>query len=193
MIKKIFFIATVFLMVSCGSSKKVTQEKYTNRKVVDKRTKPIQTNTTQKVVTKPVANNTATTSDPTLADKVIWTAVSYKGTSYRMGGTSKSGMDCSGLVYTSFKTRGVDLPRSSSMMNTKGYNISLKEVKRGDLVFFKTTNKSRSRVNHVGLVTSATNGDIKFIHSTSSRGVIVTSLHEKYWNKAFVEAKRVIE
>ncbi len=187
MVKKVFFIATLVFLVSCGSSKKVSQKRQPTKKIVDKRT------TTAKTNTKVSGKENSTEIGPSLADKVIWTAVSYKGTPYRSGGTSKSGMDCSGLVYTSFQTRGLSLPRSSSMMNTEGYKISLKEVRRGDLVFFKTTNKSRSRVNHVGLVTSAKNGAVKFIHSTSSRGVIVSSLEEKYWNKAFVEAKRVIK
>ncbi|CAA0143167.1 C40 family peptidase [Tenacibaculum maritimum] len=129
--------------------------------------------------------------EASIADKIVWTAVSYKGVPYKYAGSNRKGMDCSGLIYTSFKSRNIDLPRTSRQMYEKGYLVRLKEVKRGDLLFFKTTNK-RGKVNHVGLVTSIKNSEIRFIHSTSSKGVIVSSLKESYWKKAFVKAKRLL-
>lgn len=159
-----------FLMVSCGASKNVRVYK-----------KP------KKVIVK----RTLSKGKPTIADKIVWTAVTYKGVPYKYGGMTNRGMDCSGLIHTSFKQRKVKLPRTSRDMYTKGYVISLRQVQRGDLLFFKTSRKGRG-VNHVGLVTSIKNGDIRFIHSTSSRGVIVTSLHENYWSRAFIKAKRVL-
>ena len=170
MIKKsIYIVLLSFLMVSCGLSKNVSYKKTKN--------------TTRKV--------NQFTKSPTIADKIVWTAVSYKGTRYKYGGTTKSGMDCSGLIYTSFKKRDVTIPRTSREMYKKGTVISLKKVRRGDLLFFKTAGKL-GRVNHVGLVTSTNDGNIKFIHSTSSRGVIVTSLFENYWKRAFLKAKRIL-
>lgn len=129
-------------------------------------------------------------NEPTLADKIVWTAVTYKGTPYKFGGTTKSGMDCSGLIFTSFKKRGVEIPRVSYAMATQGKKVSLANVQRGDLLFFKTS-KTQNGINHVGLVTS-TNGEIKFIHASSSKGVIVSSLNNRYWNDAYVKAKRVL-
>lgn len=173
MIKRILcLILFSLLMISCGSSKKVSTS--------TKRKYPKTKKTTR-----------SNSKSPTIADKIVWTAVSYKGVPYRFGGMTKKGMDCSGLIHTSFKQRDILLPRTSREMFTKGYEIPLRKVQRGDLVFFKTARK-RGRVNHVGLVTSVKNGDIRFIHSTSSRGVIVTSLHTKYWSKAFIKAKRVL-
>lgn len=167
MIKKLLLLFLgALLMISCGSSKKIASSQ------------------------SPKGNNN-TNKEVTVADKIVWTAVSYKGVPYKFGGMTKRGMDCSGLIHTSFKQRNVDLPRTSREMYTKGYDIPLKKVKRGDLLFFKTARK-RGKVNHVGLVTSVKNGDIHFIHSTSSRGVIVTSLWQKYWRKAFIKAKRVL-
>ena len=179
MIKKILFIS-VIIFASCGSSKKVVQN-----------TKP--SNSSYK--TRSVKHNTTSNSNkvPALANKVVWTAVTYKGTPYKYAGVSKKGMDCSGLIYTSFKTRGINLPRSSSMLYTKGHSIASKKARRGDLLFFKTTNKSKSKINHVGLVTSTDNGDVKFIHASSSKGVIVSSLSQSYWSKSFIEAKRIID
>lgn len=166
MVKKILLLFfSSLLMISCGSSKKIqTVSEQSSSKVKER---------------------------PTIADKIVWTAVSYKGVRYKYGGITKKGMDCSGLIHTAFKQRNIDIPRTSKEMYTKGYDISLRKVKRGDLLFFKTARK-RGKVNHVGLVTSVQNGDIRFIHATSSRGVIVTSLNQDYWHKAFIKAKRVL-
>ncbi|GFD82885.1 hypothetical protein KUL118_57470 [Tenacibaculum sp. KUL118] len=180
MIKKILFICIIsFLMISCGSSKNVSTTYRTRTKKVTKVKKNTQLATTK------------SSSKVTVADKIVWTAVTYKGVPYRFGGMTKRGMDCSGLIFTSFKQRNMPIARTSHQMYLQGENISLREVQRGDLLFFKTSRK-RGKVNHVGLVTSVDNGDIRFIHSTTSRGVIVTSLHENYWKRAFIKAKRVL-
>jgi cell wall-associated NlpC family hydrolase len=100
-------------------------------------------------------------------------------------------MDCSGLVYVSFKKEQITLPRVSRDMAKKGKLIPVSEAKKGDLLFFKT-NKNRSVINHVGLVVDSKNGEVYFIHATTSKGVIISSLHEKYWKRAFIEARKVI-
>ena len=124
-------------------------------------------------------------------DNIIDEALRYEGTRYKYGGTTKSGMDCSGLVYVVFKENNVALPRVSRDMAKRGNKVSLKKAKEGDLVFFKT-NKNRNVINHVGLVTSVRGDEIKFIHSSTSRGVIVSSLKENYWKGTFVEVRRII-
>lgn len=164
MTKKILlFISLSLFVMSCSSSKKVANSSVKKNK---------------------------TTTKATLADKVVWTAMSYKGTPYKYNGTTKRGMDCSGLMYVSFKKRGIELPRSSSVMATKGKAVSLKSVRRGDLVFFKTGR--RNRISHVGLVISNKGGNIKFVHSSTSKGVIVSSIREKYWKRAYRKAKRLL-
>lgn len=117
-------------------------------------------------------------------------AKSFQGTRYKFGGMSSSGMDCSGLVCTVFQKEEIELPRISRDMATEGSPISLNQVEPGDLIFFKTS--SRQVINHVGLVVESDEGGIKFIHSTVQRGVIISSLEENYWKRAFVEARRVI-
>ncbi|WP_313791538.1 C40 family peptidase [Lacinutrix neustonica] len=69
--------------------------------------------------------------------------------------------------------------------------IDLKEVQKGDLLFFATKKNNRN-VNHVGLVTAIYGDDVEFIHSTTSRGVITSKLKEKYWYFAFVQARRLL-
>lgn len=177
MIKKTLLLCFgLVLMSSCGASQKLANHSNASK------------NNIHKVKNKPVAKK----KEVTVADKIIWSAYEYRGTPYKYAGTTKSGMDCSGLIYTSFKERDIILPRSSGLMYKEGYKIPLNKAKRGDLVFFKTTNKTKSKINHVAIVTRVDHGVVKFIHSTSSRGVIESSMTESYWKKAFIEAKRVL-
>ncbi|MFK8058676.1 MAG: C40 family peptidase [Polaribacter sp.] len=124
-------------------------------------------------------------------DKIVANALKYKGVRYKFGGTTSKGMDCSGVIYVAYGQENVKLPRVSRDMAKRGKKISLNKVKKGDLVFFRT-NKSRKRINHVGMVISHKKGIIRFVHSTSSRGVIVSSFSEKYWKNAFVKATTIL-
>ena len=83
--------------------------------------------------------------------QLISSALQYQGVRYRGGGTTTAGMDCSGLVCTVFNAYDIPLPRRSIDMSKVGEKLKLKEIKKGDLVFFKTSN--RGVINHVGLVT----------------------------------------
>jgi probable lipoprotein NlpC len=124
-------------------------------------------------------------------DKIVVNAIKYKGIPYEFGGTTKRGMDCSGVVYVSYLKENIQLPRVSRQMAKRGMKVSLRNAKKGDLLFFKTS-KRRSRINHVGLIVSVKKNQIRFIHSTSSRGVITSSLSERYWKNAFVKVKRIL-
>ncbi len=127
------------------------------------------------------------------AQQVVNNAMEFEGVAYRTGGTTKAGMDCSGMVYTTFNIFDISLPRSSREMAKAGRKIKLEEVRKGDLLFFDN-NPRRKRINHVGLVTEVTEeGEIKFIHATLQMGVMVSSLSESYYEKNFVQANRVIE
>ncbi|MAX69511.1 MAG: glycoside hydrolase [Flavobacteriaceae bacterium] len=125
------------------------------------------------------------------AESIVKFAKTFTGTRYKYGGTTKKGMDCSGLIYTSFKEHNISLPRSTSGLRSYGDWVDLKEVNVGDLVFFATNKNSRS-VNHVGIVTDVRPGNVEFIHASTSRGVMISSIAEKYWYFAFVQARRVL-
>ncbi|EAR00526.1 C40 family peptidase [Maribacter sp. HTCC2170] len=125
------------------------------------------------------------------ANDIINTALTFSGVRYKYGGTTKKGMDCSGLLYVSFKEHDVSIPRVSHEMANKGKRIRVNQVEKGDLLFFKTTRRGK-KINHVGMVVTVENNEIKFIHASSSRGVIVSSLREGYWNYAFVKATRIL-
>ncbi|MBN4070227.1 C40 family peptidase [Olleya sp. AH-315-F22] len=132
-----------------------------------------------------------TSTENTSTNKIIKNAEAYHGVRYNYGGTTSKGMDCSGLIYVAFKSEQIVLPRISRDMAKKGVHIKLSEVKKGDLLFFKTNKKGKG-INHVGLVVTLKRGFIEFIHSTTSKGVITSSLLETYWESAFIEARRVL-
>ena len=171
---------------SCKSSKRTSKSKVVTKKErkssVKKKADTRESNDAPYAV-----NNTAT-----IEEKIIDYAKSFEGVKYRWGGTTESGMDCSGLVFESFKNYGIYLPRISRDMAKKGIKIALKESEVGDLLFFKTGKSKRNAINHVGLVVEASNGKIKFIHSTTRKGVIVSSISETYWNTTFFEARRIL-
>ena len=128
--------------------------------------------------------------DNYLAIQMINNAMEFIGVNYKWGGTSRSGMDCSGMVTAVFNIFGLKLPRSSTQMAHVGKKVALKDAQKGDLVFFKTSGKKV--INHVGLVIEKDGEDIKFIHSSSGRGVIISSTKETYYKRAFAQANRVI-
>ncbi|MGB5315745.1 MAG: C40 family peptidase [Robiginitalea sp.] len=127
--------------------------------------------------------------EETPADAVVETALTFTGVRYKYGGTTRKGMDCSGLLYTSFLENDIPLPRTSEMLSEEWKKIQVNKVQKGDLLFFKTR-RGKAKINHVGLVVDVQKEEVKFIHSTTSRGVIVSSLQEGYWNHAFVKATR---
>lgn len=126
------------------------------------------------------------------AFKVISTAKSYQGTPYKYGGTTRAGMDCSALVYHAYYSIGITMPRTSNDQSQLGQKVAAKEIRQGDLLFFATS-KKRSKVTHSGIVTEVDNGEIRFIHSSTSLGVTEDYLSSKYWNKAFLFARRILE
>jgi probable lipoprotein NlpC len=126
------------------------------------------------------------------ADKVLETAFDLMGTPYKYGSCDKSGTDCSGLVFQSFKSVDISLPRSSKDMGKVGTAINLKEVKKGDLVFFCTKHPKNGEINHVGIVSKIENGTVFFIHATVQKGVMVNNLGEKYYKESYIKASRVL-
>jgi len=100
-------------------------------------------------------------------------------------------MDCSGLIQTSYKSESELLPRTTNDLAKAGDWADLKLVKKGDLLFFATKKNSR-KVNHVGMVTNVNKDDVEFIHASTSKGVITSTLKNRYWYFAFVQARRFL-
>lgn len=192
MIRKVAYIALLFLIGSCGSSKSTTVT-HVERRVTVPRNAVEVPNSNEDIS---ISNSTEmadarSEASFNFADRIINTAMEYSGVRYKYGGTSKEGLDCSGLMLVSFGEHNYNLPRSSSQMAEEGKKVRLSDVSKGDLLFFCTGRRNR-KINHVGLVVTKEGDDIKFIHSSTSRGVIISSLREGYWNSAFVKATRVL-
>lgn len=120
--------------------------------------------------------------------ELVQEAKKWLGTKYRYGGHSRSGTDCSGMVMEVYrKVCDVKLPRSSREQCDFCKKIKRDELRRGDLVFF-STGKGKSTVSHVGLYI----GDGEIIHASSSRGVIVSRLDERYFQRAYHSSGRVM-
>jgi cell wall-associated NlpC family hydrolase len=127
-----------------------------------------------------------------LADELIDVATENLGVKYKYGGTTKAGYDCSGLMYAIFDSHNITLPHNSYQQSKIGTVIDTKhkEAQKGDLIFFKT-NKN-SQINHVGIVIEVNDDEIRFIHSSTSKGVIISSTKEPYYKKTFVQLNRVL-
>ncbi|MEQ3661502.1 MAG: NlpC/P60 family protein [Flavobacterium sp.] len=125
------------------------------------------------------------------AEFLIGKASNNLGTRYRSGGTTSKGFDCSGLMFTTFQELNITLPRSSHEMAKYGFEVPKSKAQKGDLIFF-TTNK-RGTISHVGMITEVTENEIKFIHSSTSSGVIISSSNEDYYSRRFVQINRVLE
>ncbi len=119
------------------------------------------------------------------ADAIIATAKKYLGTPYLWGGTTPAGFDCSGFTQYVFKAHGITLPRNSRQQYTVGTYVSKSNLKPGDLVFFDTEGNG---ISHLGIYI----GNNQFIHSSSSKGVVITSLSNTYWAPRYYGARRVL-
>ncbi len=124
------------------------------------------------------------------AKEIIKVARSYIGTPYRYGGSTRRGMDCSGLLYISFEVANIKLPRTSNEQANYGQEVRLANLSPGDLVFF-AERKGSNQISHVGMVTEVGGrNEVKFIHASTSRGVIEDNFYSEYYQKIFVKAVR---
>lgn len=108
----------------------------------------------------------------------------YK-TPYEHGGFDSSGLDCSSLIQNIYRDAfKIDLPRTTQEQVKKGYFISRNAVREGDLVFFKTSYRDR----HAGIIIEKD----KFIHTSTKRGVSISSLNNPYWKDKYWQTRRIL-
>ncbi len=119
--------------------------------------------------------------------ELIETGKEYLGTPYKFGAPAgvTYAFDCSSFTQFLFAGLDVKLPRSSSAQAAVGKKVDKGMLSMGDLVFYKTNGKS---ISHVAIY--AGNGNI--IHSSTSKGVTITSMNTSYWKTKYVTARRVV-
>lgn len=121
---------------------------------------------------------------PKQSHALLAEAKKWLGTPYKYGGEDHRGVDCSGLVLSVYKTAlDIKLPRNSSEQASYCSPLPKDKIMPGDLLFFATSG-SRDKVSHVGLYV----GDGKMIHSSASRGVIISNISEDYYTRTFTGA-----
>ncbi len=124
------------------------------------------------------------TSFESAAAQQLWQVFErYEGTAYRYGGMSSSGFDCSGFIVTAFdEAMGRRLPRTTTQMLVEGKRVPLDDLRTGDVVFFNIKGKDQ----HAGIYM----GGDRFIHSSTSSGVMHSSLNGYYWRDRVSQARR---
>ncbi|MGC4021319.1 MAG: C40 family peptidase [Cyclobacteriaceae bacterium] len=124
---------------------------------------------------------------------VIKAARSYTGTPYKWGGTTRAGIDCSALTGHAYEAIHVNLPRTADKQALQGEKIKMEELKPGDLLLF-ATGKKKKQITHVGMVTEVKGKEnVKFIHASTSLGVVETNLYAEYYLKRFPGSKTDFE
>lgn len=119
-----------------------------------------------------------------IKEKLYAQYAQWKGTKYKLGGLNRNGIDCSGFVFITFKSKlGIVLPRTTNLQVATGKDIERNQLQAGDLVFFKTGRFFR----HVGIYLE--HG--KFLHASTSLGVTISKLDNVYWKSKYWKAKRI--
>lgn len=115
---------------------------------------------------------------------LYWEAASWLHVRHVDGGKSRNGTDCSFLVHSIYKAvynKTVER-NSTDILKKNCRRISRRRLQEGDLVFFSTNSRSKSHISHVGIYLK----ENKFLHSSTSKGVIVSDLDEDYYRKTWV-------
>ena len=108
----------------------------------------------------------------------------WQGVPYQLGGMSQAGIDCSGLIYQTFRQQlGIELPRSTDLQSQLGFKVKIGDLRAGDLIFFKTGFNLR----HVGIYIDKG----MFLHASSHQGVMLSRLDNIYWREHYWQSLRV--
>lgn len=108
----------------------------------------------------------------------------WEGTKFKYGGLNKKGIDCSGLVYITYRDKfGIKIPRTTRLLAKFGTKVKKNRLQPGDLVFFKIGFKGR----HVGIYME----NNKFMHTSKQKGVMISKLDDYYWKDKYWQSRRV--
>ncbi|MFN4085465.1 MAG: C40 family peptidase [Spirosomataceae bacterium] len=122
-------------------------------------------------------------------ESIIRYAKKFIGTRYQRGGKTPRGFDCSGYVRYVFKRFDISLGAHSGHIFKTGIEVDKYQARAGDLIFFRST--QHKSINHVGIVVSADSSQVRFIHSSTSKGVMISQLNSAYYKKRFAGVRRI--
>lgn len=135
------------------------------------------------LIGKPITSNNGNSNSK--LKKITDMALGVIGVPYKWGGVTPKGFDCSGLTWYVFDKNAISLPRTADVQYKAGQAVGRGNLQQGDLVFFTTYEPGAS---HCGIYL----GDGKFVHSSSSLGVMVSHLSDSYWKTRYLGARRMI-
>lgn len=192
----LFVLTLSFFTTSCSSTKKygyknerISKSRNKNSRAADysisKKRTETKNGTARKKISKSRVKRSSTRSN------IVSYASKYKGVEYNYGGKSpKQGFDCSGFVTYVYQKNGKPIRGASRDLAKMGRRKKLNDLEKGDLLFFG----SKGRVKHVGMVYSNDGQDLKMIHSSSSKGIVIVSIaHSDYWNSRFLFARDLLQ
>lgn len=190
--KNIFFLIVTFSFLFTGCSYKTSQEVVDMSTYQDTTSYVNSNNYEEKYLKSPktsffdeLTHQNYITKKDKINEGLFSVYNQWKGTRYKLGGTSKSGIDCSGFVQKVLQQGfGLSMPRDTVSLSKVGTSVKKNELKMGDLVFFKT-----KRNNHVGIYLE--NG--KFMHASTKIGVTISELDSDYFRNNYWKAQRIFE
>jgi cell wall-associated NlpC family hydrolase len=171
---KVFF--AFFLMLALALPAAASKKRSQKRKAAPKKENPASGNYVNPAL-----------SEDSLANEML----KHLGVQYRPGGSSPNGVDCSGYVGMVYRNAyGMELPHQSGSLYASSdlEKIQMDELKTGDLLFF-TSSKKGKKINHVGIYLS----EREFVHAATGKGVVVSSLDQRYWSERIAGARRVTD
>ncbi|MBD5278443.1 MAG: CHAP domain-containing protein [Bacteroides sp.] len=199
--KKLYILLTLCLMCGLGNmaeakSRNVHAKMHQQQLAAAKNT-GLDKTTINRLVEEDIAarenNHSVSAETEALINDLLSEARSHLGKRYSRGSKGPNAFDCSGFSSYVYRQFGYNLSPSSSDQYNQGEKVDRKELRKGDLVFFKGRSL-KGGVGHVGIVVDADeNGNFKFIHAATSSGITVSSVNEPYYASRYVGSKRIIE
>ena len=124
-------------------------------------------------------------------DQIVSFAKTLIGINYKYGSMDvNKGFDCSGFINYVFHHFDISVPRTTTEFTNAGKEVPARESRPGDLILFTGTDPNSGVVGHMGIITENNNGDIRFIHSSTSKGVVISGMNS-YFLPRFVKVNRV--
>lgn len=181
--KALVIISVGFLLLllsSCSSTRKISRPEEINSADIHSTVK----------IKKHVPAVTIRTKNVS-ADQLVDFAETLKGIKYKYGSSKKeNGFDCSGFINYVFNHFKIAVPRISYDFTNAGKEVPIKNSRRGDLILFTGSDPKSGIVGHMGIITENKNGILKFIHASTSSGVIISGMNA-YFVPRFVKVNRV--